>query len=224
MSRRFRASIGALALAAAAATAHAGPLALSVVDPEGRPVPDVVVLVETPARGAPPAAPQQATIVQQGSRFQPFLTVVPPGSTLHFVNRDGYDHHVRSMPSGPLGALAPAQPFELRLDAADATGAPKRAGGSVQQSVKLDAAGPVALGCHLHASMRGQVYVAPTPWFAKTDAEGRARVEGLPEGAALQLTLWHPDQLVPQAPLQATAAAGTVVLNAQLNFVPRRRR
>ena len=48
-------------------------------------------------------------VAQEDLRFSPFLTVVPLGSTLRFVNRDAYDHHVRSTPSGPLGAVAPAQ-------------------------------------------------------------------------------------------------------------------
>lgn len=223
--RRARALPALAALTAlAVATAQAGSLQVNVTDAEGRPVPDVVVLVEPAgAPAAPPAPPVVATVVQQGLRFQPFLTVVPVGSTVSFVNRDGYDHHVRSLPGGPLGATPPAQDFELRLDAADAAGAPRRAGGTVRVDVKLERPGAVALGCHLHSSMRGQLFVAATPWFAKTDAEGRARVDGVPDGAA-QVTLWHPDQLREQAPLRATVSATPASVGGQLNFTPRRRR
>ena len=224
-----------VALAAAALAAQAGTLKITVTDKDGKPAPDVVVLVDMPIRPAMTAAPVTATIVQQGLKFQPFLTVVSTGSTLRFVNRDGYDHHVRSQPSGPLGAVPPAQNFELRLDAAEGAArqgeddyqnphaTPRKKSGMTQIDVKMDKPGPIALGCHLHSSMRGQVYVSPTPWFGKTDAAGVATVDAVPDGP-VQLTLWHPDQLQEQAPLRAEAGAAPVSLSSQLNFVPRRRR
>ncbi len=205
----------ALALASATLVAQAGTLNVSVTDKDGKPAPDVVVLVDMAIRPAVNNAPVTATIVQQGLKFQPFLTVVPAGSTLRFVNRDGYDHHVRSQPGGPLGAVPPAQAFELRLAAAD--------GAERHVDVKLEKTGPIALGCHLHSSMRGQVYVSPTPWFGKTDASGVARIDAVPDGP-VQVALWHAEQLQDQAPLRAEAGASPVSVSGQLNFVPRRRR
>ena len=223
------------ALASVALAAHAGTLTVSVTDKDGKPAPDVVVLVDMAIRPAISIAPVTATIVQQGLKFQPFLTVVPNGATLRFVNRDSYDHHVRSQPSGPLGAVPPAQNFELRLDAAEGAvrqaeddyqnphAAPRKKSGMTQADVKLEKTGPIALGCHLHSSMRGQVYVSPTPWFGKTDASGSVRIDAVPDGP-VQITLWHPDQLQEQAPLRADAAATPVSVSGQLNFVPRQRR
>lgn len=227
--------LSALALASAALAAQAGSLTVTVTDKDGKPAPDVVVLVDMPIRPAVNNAPVTATIVQQGLKFQPFLTVVPAGSTLRFVNRDGYDHHVRAQPSGPLGAVPPAQNFELRLDAAEGAakageddyqnphGAARKKSGMTQADVKLEKTGPIALGCHLHSSMRGQVYVSPTPWFGKTDAAGVARIDAVPDGP-VQITLWHPDQLQEQAPLRAESGVSPVAVSSQLNFVPRRRR
>lgn len=227
--------LGFVALAWAALSAQAGTLSVTVTDKDGKPAADVVVLVDMPIRPAVSNAAVTATIVQQGLKFQPFLTVVPAGSTLRFVNRDGYDHHVRAQPSGPLGAVPPAQHFELRLDAAEGAAkasdddyqnphaTPRKKSGMTQADVKLEKTGPIALGCHLHSSMRGQVYVSPTPWFGKTDASGVARIDAVPEGP-VQITLWHPDQLQEQAPLRADSAATPVAVSSQLNFVPRRRR
>lgn len=227
--------LGFVALAWAALSAQAGTLSVTVTDKDGKPAADVVVLVDMPIRPAVSNAAVTATIVQQGLKFQPFLTVVPAGSTLRFVNRDGYDHHVRAQPSGPLGAVPPAQHFELRLDAAEGAAkasdddyqnphaTPRKKSGMTQADVKLEKTGPMALGCHLHSSMRGQVYVSPTPWFGKTDASGVARIDAVPEGP-VQITLWHPDQLQEQAPLRADSAATPVAVSSQLNFVPRRRR
>ena len=226
----------AAALLGCAFGALAGPVQITVTDKDGKPTPDVVVLLELTGWPASNAPAVTATIVQEGLKFQPFLTVVPVGSTLRFVNRDGYDHHVKSTPSGPLGSTPPAQSFELRLDAAaGATRSadddyqnrppppPRRKDATSSIDVKLDKAGPIGLGCHIHSSMRGQVYVSPTPWFAKTDANGVARIEGVPDGA-VELSLWHPDQLQAQAPVRGQSGAASLTLSSQLNFVPRRRR
>jgi hypothetical protein len=71
--------------------------------------------------------------------------------------------------------------------------------------------------------MRGQIYVSGTPWFAKTDAKGMATIEGVPDGA-VEVNLWHPDQLQEQQPLRMQVGAAPTNTTGQLNFVPRRRR
>ncbi len=216
--------------------AHAGTVQITVTDMDGKPASDVVVLVDPAAKVAPKPAAAPVLIAQENLRFVPFLTVVPAGSTLRFVNRDGYDHHVRSTPSGPLGSMPSVKNFEFRLDAAQpapaganddygsksAPAAHKKAGTSLAE-VKVDQAGPIGLGCHLHSSMRGQVYVSDTPWFAKTDANGVATLEGVPDGA-VELNLWHPDQLQHQTPLRFQVGAAALKTSGQLNFTPRRRR
>ena len=229
-----RTLLAAALLAAATMPAQAGALQLTVTDKDGKPAPDVVVLVEVPIRPALTTAPVSAIITQEGLKFQPFLTVVPVGATVRFVNRDRYDHHVRAQPSGPLGAVPPAQTFELRLDGAEGAASsnddyqnpnapPRKKSGMTQVDVKMEKAGPIGLGCHIHGSMRGQVYVSGTPWFAKTDGDGVAKIANVPDGP-IQVTLWHPDQLQDQAPLKAEAGAAPLALPSQLNSVPRRRR
>jgi plastocyanin len=220
-------------LSAYAGVAQAGRVQVTVTDLQGRPVPDVVVLVHPASTAAPTPAVAPVLIVQQDMRFVPFLTIVPVGSTLRFVNRDGYDHHVRSTPSGPLGSTPPAKIFELRLDAADSVASVANGGarpaashgtsGASEAEIKVDQPGPIGLGCHLHSSMRGQVYVSDTPYFAKTDANGVASIDGVPDGAA-QLDMWHPDQLQDQAAQHLQVTQGPLKLDTQLNFAPRRRR
>ena len=230
--------LAALASAACLGAAHAGSVQLIVTDKDGKPVPDVVVVVESASK--PVALPAAAPVVieQQDLRFVPFLTVVSAGSTLRFVNRDGYDHHVRSTPSGPLGITPPVANFELRLDAGQPVAAGpndeykppaparKRSGagaGSSSADVKVDKAGPTGLGCHLHSSMRGQLYVSTSPWFGKTDANGAIVIDGVPDGAA-ELQLWHADQLQEQPAARVTISAAPLKSTVQLNFTPRRRR
>lgn len=213
--------------------AHAATLELRVTDREGKPAADVVVLVEVAtarpaalsAESAPRRAPQEvATILQQGSRFMPALTVVHVGSSVRFVNHDAYEHHVRSVPSGPLGATPAAQNLELR----QGPSGPRRKPDSppALNEERFGTPGPVGLGCHLHSTMRGHIYVAATPWFGKTDDNGLVRIDGIPAGSAT-LKLWHADQLVEQPSAALNFGASALVQTAKLNFTPppaRRRR
>jgi plastocyanin len=238
---RLQRTAVALILAAAGA-ARAGTLDVHVLASDGQPAADVVVLVQVPNQpnAKPAAAP--VVITQENLRFQPFLTVVPLGSTLRFVNKDSYDHHVRSVPSGPLGSMPAVEYVELRLDGAGtpATSSPssyggyddyntkaaapaKKKSGASTADVKADHAGPIGLGCHIHGSMRGQVYVSATPWFGKTDAKGTVRIEGVPDGAA-EVVVWHPDQLQDQPPMKVQVGAAPAKVDASLNFTPKRRR
>ena len=207
----------ATVLAAASTAARAGELQIYVTTPDGKPTPDVAVsLLPQGAAGGTPFTPpaEPAVIAQKDIRFQPYVTAVPLGATVRFINRDRFDHHVRSVPGGPLGSIAPAKAFEFRLSAA-------RGGREPSADLVMDAPGATGIGCHLHGSMRGHIYVSPTPWVAVTSAAGRAVLAGVPEGAA-DVRLWHPDQLVAQANVR-TSITGTTTAEAKLNFAPRPR-
>lgn len=207
-------SLTAAAALAAAAGVHAGRLQVSVTTPDGKPAADVAVLVQPTAAWAAQPLPEPAVIAQQNIRFQPFITVVPVGGSVRFVNRDRYDHHVRSQPGGPLGNIPPAKQFEFRMAG---TGGKE----ATPAELKMDVPGSVALGCHLHGSMRGHVLVSTTPWYAVTDDKGQAVIDGLPDGQA-ELKLWHPDQLTEQA-MTRVQVGSQASAEAKLNFAPRRR-
>ena len=215
-TRAMLAATAAVLLTLSTVPARSADLQVYVTTPDGKPAADVVVAVLLQAAGAPPAAApaEPAVITQKDIRFQPYVTAVPLGATVRFVNRDRFDHHVKSMPGGPLGSIAPAKEFEFRLAAARGTSEPSA-------ELKMDQPGAIVIGCHLHGSMRGHVYVSPTPWVAVTNAAGRATISGVPDGAA-DLRLWHPDQLVAQANVP-TRLAGNATAEAKLNFTPRRR-
>jgi plastocyanin len=203
----------ALALFAPLAAA-AGTMQVVVITADGKLAADTVVQL-LPDRGVglhPGSDP--VVITQKDIRFQPYVSVVPLGGTVRFVNLDGYDHHVRSLPSGPLGSMPPAMQFDFRLPAARGTAQPGA-------NVKADTAGAITLGCHLHGSMRAHLYVSPSPWVAVTNAAGQVTIKDVPDGDAT-LQLWHPDQLTVQPP-QRLQVAGNATANAKLNFNPRRR-
>ena len=97
------------ACALAAAAAHAGPVQVTVTSADGKPVADTVVLVQPAAPWQPQPLPAPVVIAQKDIRFVSYVSVVPVGGTVRFVNKDGFDHHVRSLPGGPLGTVAPAK-------------------------------------------------------------------------------------------------------------------
>jgi plastocyanin len=196
----------------AAAFALAGQIQVSVTGPDGKPAADVAVLISPSSEWKSPPAPGPATIVQQGTRFVPYLTIVPVGGSARFVNRDRYDHHLRSQAGGPLGTIAPAKEFEFRMAASTGTDV-------LSPELRFDQPGVVTLGCHIHGSMRGHVLVSSSPWYAVTDAAGKAVVDNLPEGQA-EMKLWHPDQLIDQPPVRVQVGAASPI-EGKLNFTPR---
>lgn len=201
---------------ALAGSALAGDLAITVTKADGTPATDTVVQVQplTPWSAPPTGAP--VTVTQKDQRFLPYVSTVVVGGTLRLTNQDRYDHHVRSMPAGPLGNLPPAKNFEHMLEGTlSSRNAPVE--------MRLDSPGTITLGCHIHGSMRGHVFVSTTPWVGVTDEQGRITLRGVPEGAA-DLRIWHPDQLTEQAGQRLQVGAVPASLGAALNFSPRKRR
>lgn len=212
-------TILSLTLAALAGWASAGNLHVLVIDKDGKPVPDAVVVVVPANKGAPKAAlPTQVTISQEKMRFIPAVSVVAVGAKALFVNNDPWEHHVRASAAGfAQFNTANSGGFELRLD-----GRPEGKPGKSAEAV-FEKAGAVLLGCHIHGSMRGHVYVSDSPWALLTGADGIANVEQIPDGAA-QIRVWHADQLLDIAPQAATVSATPGKATLQLTVVPRRRR
>ena len=207
-----------IAASAFLACASAGNLQIQVLDREGRPVPDAVVVVYPASRaGAPTLLAAKPTIEQERMRFVPALTVVEPGATVRFTNQDRWDHHVRGQPTSAAAMAAGTPGFEMRLGARE-EGKP-----SHFAEVRLEEPGVVLLGCHLHGSMRGHIFVTDSSWTLKTDDNGIARFSAVPDGAA-QLRVWHAEQLV-DLPRKAVHITNAPVLETlQLGVVPRRRR
>lgn len=154
----------------AAAGAMAGNLEVLVTTPEGRPVEDFALVLEAPS--APAARKAKATILQQDREFNPYLTIVQTGTAIEFPNRDAFKHHVYSFSQPKI--------FEIKLYA-----------GKPARPVVFDKPGVVALGCNIHDWMEAYVLVVDTPYFARTGADGRARIAGVP-GGRYRLKLWHP--------------------------------
>lgn len=213
----FRLALITASLALLATAASAADLTVRVLDKNGQPLADAVVLVDSGVPGAHATPVLEATVRQEKLRFRPYLTVVNTGARVTFTNQDGWDHHVIVGQAGAGGFyLDPAQNQQLRLAA--------KVGDTVAQDTRsLAKPGAYLLGCHLHSSMRGHIYVADTPWARLSDAEGKVTLTGLPAGPA-QVRIWHPDQVLDGAPLTTAvpASGGAVVVNTQIVALKRR--
>ncbi len=209
-----------------AVSAQAGSLQVSVIDKDGKPAPDAIVIVIPAAKGVsknPP--PMQALINQEKMQFIPSMTVVSAGAKVRFANNDPWDHHVRMSSVGlapPTSAdgITKENGFALRLEG-KSEGRPAKS-----TEVTLDRPGAIGanlLGCFIHGSMSGHVWVADSPWTVKTDAFGVATLEDVPDGAAT-IKVWHSAQLVDLKPQTVTLGAAPAKVTVQLEVVPRRRR
>lgn len=156
---------------AAAAPARSESLVARVRNAAGEPVRDAVVYVEPVEPLASPPAPETTVIDQIDKEFVPYVTVVPVGTSIRFPNRDGIRHHVYS--------FSEAKSFEIPLYQ-----------GMPPEAIDFHRTGEVVLGCNIHDWMKAYVFVVDTPWFAVSDAGGRARVE-LPPGR-YRAFVWHP--------------------------------
>jgi len=168
----------ALGAGALSGPASAADLDVEVHATSGAPVAGAVVTVHLAGQPTPRPRPAGAYAVdQQDIQFHPFITAVPVGASVMFMNHDPVRHHVYS--------FSPAKKFELKL-----------ASRQQNQSVLFDKTGIVPLGCNIHDRMIAYVDVVDTPWAKTADATGHVVLRGLPAGA-VSVSVWHPYLRVP---------------------------
>jgi plastocyanin len=170
-----------LVVLAPAVHSAAATLQVSVVDEQGQPIENVAVYA-MPAHGAgghaasadspAHAAPTPAVMDQQALQFVPHLLVVQSGALITFPNGDKVSHHVYS--------FSETKTFELPLYKGD-----------LHPPVLFERPGVVVLGCNIHDGMLGYVVVVDTPHFARTNVQGVASIDGVPNGD-YAVTVWTP--------------------------------
>ncbi len=181
----------------------------ATVSAQGKAVADAVVVAVPDAGARPPDRPPQVVVDQIDKEFVPYVTPVRAGSQIQFPNRDHIRHHVYS--------FSTAKTFELPLYV-----------GTPAKPVLLDKPGVVKLGCNIHDWMIAYIYVAESPYFAKTGSDGQAALTDLPAGR-YHVRVWHPrmtggeEATVRSMELAQDAAASvTWTLDLKPEFRPRR--
>jgi plastocyanin len=158
-----------LAVPCLAATASA--LSVTVFGADGKPVEGAVVMAEPVTGAVRPAVNAKTVMDQRNLMFVPDVLVVQTGTAVDFPNSDQVRHQVYSFSS--------AKPFQLALYA-----------GRAHAPVVFDHAGLVTLGCNIHDSMVGYIWVTDSPWFGRTGANGTLQLRDLAPGE-YTVRIWH---------------------------------
>jgi plastocyanin len=198
--RRASATCITFALLAAALPSAAAEILVTIVDRDGRGIDDAVVTA-TPAAGKALVVPAaRAAVMDQRDRaFVPRVLAVSVGSRVEFPNNDSVSHQVYS--------FSPAKRFQLALYK-----------GETHPPVTFDQPGLVVLGCNIHDSMVGYIYVTAAPHFGTTDASGTLKLKDLPKDD-YQILVWSPYIADPPASLSRSVrveADGAVSERIQL--------
>ncbi|MDX1705094.1 methylamine utilization protein [Pseudidiomarina sp.] len=167
--RNFQIIFACLVAAGAAipSVPQARQLTVTVVDNQGRPLPEAVVSI-----AAQQSSPGTATMDQVDKLFVPFVLAVNAGSQVQFPNSDNLRHQVYS--------FSKTKPFELPLY-------------SNQEAPELifEEPGIVVLGCNIHDHMRAYIYVSPHGQSVTTNNAGVATLEHLATGPVI-VYAWYP--------------------------------
>ncbi|NVJ61009.1 MAG: methylamine utilization protein [Gammaproteobacteria bacterium] len=152
----------------------------TIVNQDGRKlegaVLEIVLKTSTNNKQLDPAASKESRSVpyiidQVNKQFVPELIVVPAGAEVSFPNSDNIRHHVYS--------FSKVKPFELKLY----SGQPK-------DPIQFPNHGVVVLGCNIHDSMVGHIYIAQSKYVAASNDKGLLNID-LPEGEIKLISLWH---------------------------------
>lgn len=181
------------------APARAATFNAHVVDQDGRPVADAVVVL----RGADMPAPasklsSEKTVDQRNEVFVPLVTIVPRGGGIVFTNNDRTMHQVYS--------FSPVKQFEFTLNHGQAT-----------PRVTFDKTGVAAIGCNIHDHMIAYAFVTDSPWTILTGQDGRANFADIPPGN-YQMTVWHPRLPPGAAPAPTQVAIGAAAGSSQIRL------
>ena len=179
-----------LVWAFAGTAATAADLDVQVRSQNGAPVRDAVVALHLVQQPTPlPKAAGNYAIDQRNIQFHPFVTVIPVGANVAFLNHDPVRHHVYS--------FSEAKTFELKLSERQ-----------VNRVVNFDKVGIVPLGCNIHDRMIAFIDVVDTPWAIKTNANGDASFRDVP-AATVEIDVWHPYLRAPGNHISRMTTLGT---------------
>ena len=132
----------------------------------------VYITVAAGKKADPPA--EHVLIDQKRMTFVPHVSVIAVGTTVDFLNSDPVGHNVywpsisgnkklaHNMGTWPQGQ---------------------------KKSFQFNDPGVAAMLCNVHPEMSGYVVVAPTPYFALTDADGNYVIKNVPPGH-YTITTW----------------------------------
>ncbi|HEY2156970.1 MAG TPA: high-affinity Fe2+/Pb2+ permease, partial [Isosphaeraceae bacterium] len=120
--------------------------------------------------GGPEVAAKVALVNQRGLQFEPRVQAVQVGQVVRFTNEDNETHNVH--------ILTPGVSFNQSM------------GRGRPVDYRAEKSGLLRIVCDVHSHMRGYVVVSPTPYYAVCLADGRFRLDEVPDGH-YRVRVWH---------------------------------
>lgn len=180
---------------AAAASSTPATISGRVAAEGGKPLPELIVYLESPDPAARFPAPREPVHVsQREAKFTPSLVVVCVGQAVDFSNDEAkpVEHNVFSR--------SPPRPFDLGLYRP----------GTGPKLVGFDKPGPVRLFCSIHRFMDGVIFVCPTPFYARVGPDGAYRIDNVPPGP-WRLKTWQRNQRFNEREVTVSVGPGQAV-------------
>jgi plastocyanin len=191
---------------------------VTIIDRNGLPVSDAVISISDSAKSPqslqrhPKTNPDEPHIMDQiDFQFVPKTMLINKGDWVDFPNSDDVRHHVYS--------FSATKPFEIKMFT-----------GSEADPIQFTQSGIVVLGCNIHDSMVGYIYVTDSPTSAITNVQGVANIpyQDAPQplhhstNSVVSAWLWHPllsaantDRIEIQ--IDTSQLQQTIVLDSALN-------
>ena len=146
-----------------------------VLDQQGLPVKNTVLeFINTSPTTTEETQPNTLIMDQVDKLFKPDVLVVQQGDFVDFPNSDNIRHHVYSFSS--------VNPFELKLYS-----------GRPEAPLQFNKTGVAVLGCNIHDSMVGYIYIAGSKHVLMTDEQGKATIDDAIKYESINV--WHSSSL-----------------------------
>jgi len=169
---RFLLVLGALF----SVSAFGNSINLVIKDQHGQVLPNAVVEIKHLPSSKTSGNLPTAVMDQVDKQFSPQLLIVRQGQYVNFPNSDNIRHHVYS--------FSKAKPFQLKLYS-----------GQPEEPIKFDDQGVVVLGCNIHDSMVGYIYVANSNHVYTSNEQGQIELQV--DSFPVQASIWHSLQTAP---------------------------
>lgn len=132
----------------------------------------VVVYLESPHESGPEGAGTLTLFDDHTDGFGHDLVVLTRGQALRFVSRSGVAHRLFAIRGEEHLDVSVSEHGESRV-------------------VPMEQEGWIRFYCSLHQDENWDVFVSPSPHFARLDRGGRYRIEHVPHGD-YELSIWSP--------------------------------
>ena len=161
-------------------SSFADPYIVEIIDQNGDPITNAVVVNPVVAVDSIDVGNENSAAMmdQIDKQFVPFVLAIRKGRNVVFPNSDNIRHHVYS--------FSDTKRFEIKLYA----NRPKA-------PINFEEEGLVVLGCNIHDSMIGYIFVSEWSDFAVSNENGFALL-GEQAAAPKEILLWHPWSKDPQ--------------------------